>query len=572
MQSGQTFDVARKTAEQQVLAAFHIRNTEQYASFTQLDISQSSDADNILAALSSVLDYGQTPGNLASLIANFQTDIADNGVINNAATLATISASSAALNAQSVASNLNAEYASVSLALTATDISNWIDSDGDGVIGKFKFYQLNATPNTVYTSPAYTAGPDDEGTLATVSAGTLVINGSMVSSSGAVMHSGDLLTIQIESSSNLDSPVTSYIQSNGLRIARFRITTTPLAVSAGPEIGNNGIPGGVQVTDDDSTLLLASSYTCTVSGSGPCIVQLDGGLYTYSLATSSSPTLEGHTYQVNPPYTSAGYNQVAYSSATHSAFIADSAGYLQSFNVATPSSPTFESEAYVTCQGTSVVLSPDQSHAFIADACGGVSQFDISNPNSMTLISTISVSAQAFYMAISPDGKQLLLFDQGYVAVVDISTGTLGTATVISQGSILSGYTNGTTGFANGTYIGNRSIALVTPGGVAIFDVTTPSAPTLVGSLNFANQPTPGGLIAYAAAYINSTGLTYVVANNAFYVLNTSNPATPYFEGSATLQNGPGNIGSVTSSIAATSSGSVAYVVNQGVLNVVAIP
>jgi hypothetical protein len=63
-----------------------------------------------------------------------------------------------------------------------------------------------------------------------------------------------------------------------------------------------------------------------------------------------------------------------------------------------------------------------------------------------------------------------------------------------------------------------------------------------------------------------------VVANNAFYVLNTSNPATPYFEGSATLQNGPGNIGSVTSSIAATSSGSVAYVVNQGVLNVVAIP
>jgi hypothetical protein len=571
--AGSSIEAARQQAEKEVLATFHIRNAESYPDFSQLDLSQTGNANNILAALSSVLDYGETSGNLASLVATFQSDIAGTGTMTDANTLATIAASSKSVVPATIAANLNTEYASESLALTATNISSWIDQDGDGVIGKFKFYQLNATPSTAYPSPQYTAGPDDDGTLASVSEGTLLVNGSAVSSSGAVVHNGDVLTIQLTSSANLDYPVTSYILSNGLKIARFTVTTTPLAVSTGSGIGNNGIPSGVQVTDDGNTLLLVSFDTCTGSGGGTCAAPSNGGLYTYSLATPSSPALEGHTYQVYSPYVWAGYYQVAYSSITHSAFVADSGAYLQSFNVSTPSSPTFESGAYVTCQGMSVVLSLDKSSAFITDSCGGVSQFDISNPNSMTLISSTSINSQARYTAISPDGQQLLLFNQGYVAVVDISTGKLGTVTVISQNSVLSGSTNGAQGFANGVYIGNRSIALVAPSGVSIFDVTTPSAPTIVGSLSFATQQASSGTVAYAATYVKSTGLTYLVANNTFYVLNASDPASPYIEGSATLQIGSGSsVGSDSASISTTSDGSIAYVVSQGMVNVVSIP
>ncbi len=175
-------------------------------------------------------------------------------------------------------------------------------------------------------------------------------------------------------------------------------------------------------------------------------------------------------------------------------------------------------------------------------------------------------------MTISPDGKQLLFFAQGYIGVVDISSGTLGAVTAISQNPVLSGSPNGAQGFANGVYIGSRSIALVAPSGVTIFDVTTPSAPTIVGSLGFANQQTSSGLIGYAAAYVKSTGLTYLVVNNTFYVLNASVPASPYIEGSATLQSGSGFVGSDPASISTTSDGSVAYVVSQGLLNVVTIP
>jgi hypothetical protein len=327
----------------------------------------------------------------------------------------------------------------------------------------------------------------------------------------------------------------------------------------------------VQVTGDGNTLLLASFDTC--ANNCGSVTTSNGGLYTYSLATPSSPSLAGHVYQIYSPYHTADYYQVAYSSTTNSAFIADADGYLQSFNLSTPASPTFDSGASTTCQVMSVVLSLDKTSAFIADSCDNISQYDISNPNNMTLTSKIQVSAQIWNMTISPDGKQLLVFDQGYVGVVDISSGTLGAVTVISQNPVLSGSTNGAQGFANGVYIGSRSIALVAPGGVTIVDITTPSTPAIVGSLSFANQSTSSsGLIGYAATYVQSTGLTYLVANNTFYVLNASNPASPYIEGSAALQSGSGYVGSEPASIAATSSGSVAYVVSQGILNVVSIP
>jgi hypothetical protein len=290
--------------------------------------------------------------------------------------------------------------------------------------------------------------------------------------------------------------------------------TIPTSLTVGPEIANNGIPYAVQVTDDGNTLLLASFDSC-VNNCGD-VTASDGGLYAYSLTTPASPLLEGHVYQIYPPYKWAGYYSLAYSSTVNSAFIADSGGFLQSFDISNPESPIFESGASICCQGVSLVLSLDGVSAFIADAGDNISQFNISNPNDMTLTSSIPLNGeQIWYMAISPDGEQLLAFNQGYVATIDISSGTLGAITVISQTPVLGGSM-----FGNGTYVGNRTVALVGPTGVTIVDITTPDAPAIVGTLSIPNQQSLG-LLDYAAMYIKTAGLTYLVANNTFYVINT---------------------------------------------------
>jgi hypothetical protein len=338
---------------------------------------------------------------------------------------------------------------------------------------------------------------------------------------------------------------------------------TPLSVTVEDEIGNNGIPHAVQVTDDGNTLLLASFDSCVNNCGG--VQNSDGGLYTYSLTTPANPSLEAHAYQIYPPYKWAAYYSVAYSSATYSAFIADADGYLQAFNVSSPASPTFESGASICCQGMSVVLSLDRSSAFIADSGNDISQFDVSNPNNMTLTSSIQIDEQIWYMTISPDGKQLLALDQGYVAIIDISSGTLGAVTVISQNPVLSGSNIG-----NGTYIANRLVALVGFDGVTIVDVTNPAAPVIIGTLSLAGEP-GSGLIDYAATFVKTTGLTYLIANNIFFVLNTSAPSSPYVEGSATLPSGSGLVSLDSTSVVATADGSLAYVVSQGLLDVVAI-
>lgn len=68
-------------------------------------------------------------------------------------------------------------------------------------------------------------------------------------------------------------------------------------------------------------------------------------------------------------------------------------------------------------------------------------------------------------MALSPDGQQLLGFDQGYIAVVDLSSGPLGAVSEIDQDFAITSAPNAAQKFANGVYIGDRMAVFVGPGG-----------------------------------------------------------------------------------------------------------
>ncbi len=182
--SKMTFAAARIQAEGEVLAALNIP-VGSYGAFGTLDLSGSSDGDHILAAISSVFVYGNQAGPQGALINNFQNDLGTSGTITDAATRTALAAAAKALNPAAIAANLNQRYASLGVTLTATDISDWIDEDGDGVVGKFKFQVPDATPSTAFALPKFVID-QIAGTSVSVTAGQLAVNGTPASGSVTV--------------------------------------------------------------------------------------------------------------------------------------------------------------------------------------------------------------------------------------------------------------------------------------------------------------------------------------------------------------------------------------------------
>jgi hypothetical protein len=158
-QSGLSFSAARTQAEGEVLTALGIRKGAIGSAFGTLDIAAGTDAARALAAVSSIFAFGNTAGNLTQLMANFQSDLADDGKISNGATLATLAASSRAINPTQVADNLNRKYAATNAYFMPADISNWVDQDSDGLLGQFKFQVNDASASSVLTLPASVIDP-----------------------------------------------------------------------------------------------------------------------------------------------------------------------------------------------------------------------------------------------------------------------------------------------------------------------------------------------------------------------------------------------------------------------------
>jgi N-acetylneuraminic acid mutarotase len=215
--SGMTFAAAQAQAKGEVLAAFSIHNPSSYASFSTLDLSKGTDSNHILAAISSVIVYGNTSGNVSNLIANIQSDIGTNGAITNAGTQTALLASAKAVSPAAIATNLSQKYASVGASFAPSDISDWLDQDGDGLTGKFKFRIVQATSATDFTFPSFVADPY-AGTPISVSAGQLSVNG--IAKSGSVTtKTGDVITVSPPASFSTGA-LAAYLLSGTTKIGR----------------------------------------------------------------------------------------------------------------------------------------------------------------------------------------------------------------------------------------------------------------------------------------------------------------------------------------------------------------
>jgi hypothetical protein len=189
------FAAARAQAQREVLAAFYIYNSADLmpggvdgtgvlvpGNFSELDISKTAAANQILAAVSSLsVSAGVNGVGISTFLANFEADLADDGLINNSpgfteTVRSQIDKAAAAVNFGTVATNLNSFYKST--GYVGGNMLQWVDSSGGGdrVINRYKFTGTGVI-GTRSQSPAYAAGSDDIGQCMSVSTGTLSVGG-----------------------------------------------------------------------------------------------------------------------------------------------------------------------------------------------------------------------------------------------------------------------------------------------------------------------------------------------------------------------------------------------------------
>jgi Galactose oxidase, central domain/Kelch motif len=228
--SGMTFAAARTQAEGEVLAALNIPRGS-CGAFGSLDLSGSTDGDHILAAASSLFVYRNSGATLSELIAEFQSDLGANGIITNTTTQAALTNAAKQLDPAAVAANLTAEFNSEGLAFTASDITDWLATAGDGVIGKFSFQATHASPTTVFTFPSFVTAAF-AGKPVSATAGELSVNGAPVSGP-VTINAGDTITLSPGTSPFSAGALTAYLISGSTDLAKVTYFTAGIWTSTG---------------------------------------------------------------------------------------------------------------------------------------------------------------------------------------------------------------------------------------------------------------------------------------------------------------------------------------------------
>lgn len=573
-QSKLGFDAARDQAEKEVLAAFKIRNIA-YVDFNGLNISRTGDNDSILLAISSVFLQAantlaqaantSTSQELTQLIAGFASDLADDGVINDATQMQNgktlmenLTAASQSVDLDILAANLTARYRTVvtlTTPLTAANLVKWLDRDGDGVIEKNSLIQENAKANTANTSTAYLVGAGDDGTVASLelldpsAAGILKINGKQYPSSGAIVRAGDKITITLTAGANPNDAVAAYLDINSTRVEKYTVVTAPLTVTLAVKLQSVGSPSGMAISKDSKTLFFTSMPTVSAAG----VPKDNGGLYIYDVTTPSAPSLLKRE-QDPVGGLAAGYYGVALSDANpvYTAYIADSQQQMQvvDINLTDPANPTATLSSQPPASTVSPAMSIVQSaqglpSVFVGTSGYNVKQVDVTNPASPSVKDTQNVNSQPWGLTISPDDSQLIAYSamSPIADEMDISVNAapppayqLGSVTSISNilpaGVMAAAYCGNKQIFAAGVSGKELSFATVDLGSPSE-PSASPSAPIILGQGVAAISAYDGTGV--GVSYSADTNMAYVVVMGEVFLIDLTDLSKPIIRGNFIL-------------------------------------
>ena len=250
------------------------------------------------------------------------------------------------------------------------------------------------------------------------------------------------------------------------------------------DISNPARPVMVAIVDTPG-----SAEGVAVSGSYVYVADWDTGLRVVNITDPTAPVEVGH-------YDTPGYAYGVAVSGSY-AYVADHAAGLRIVNVSTPASPT-SAGSYDT-PGYAWGVAVSGNYAYVADGFAGMVVLNVTNPAAVTEVDTFDALDKVMDVAVSADGDYVFYTDGTAIGVVDITT----PASPVSLGTKLGAELSGS---GMGLFVdGNTLFLAAGTGGLYAIDVTDPSAPSVLESLD-----TPGNAYAVAAS-----GTAAVVADDA---------------------------------------------------------
>lgn len=141
---GSTFIDARTEVEQDILKAFGV-NGLLGATFDSMDISQVGPKNEVLLAISAILQSDNSIAEMSELISKINLDLKEDGTINDSTLKAEIKSNSKNLDLASVRVNIESRYSNLGFPITVGSFDGWVDSDGDDVLNK----DDDDEPNTI---------------------------------------------------------------------------------------------------------------------------------------------------------------------------------------------------------------------------------------------------------------------------------------------------------------------------------------------------------------------------------------------------------------------------------------
>ena len=246
----------------------------------------------------------------------------------------------------------------------------------------------------------------------------------------------------------------------------------------------------------------------------------DWGLYTLDI---SDPTniLVLSTFE--------GYHRAATVSDDETKVFAAAYGEgLKIYDISDPSNIALLG-AYDTPQlAMSVTLSKDENTAFVSDRSGELQIINVSDPTNPSLLSTFYGVGAYGDGALSPDGNTLYLVNWVFLDIVDVSDPSspqlLGyTSTQIDQyGNNVGGYSDALVLSTDGKVAYVESTAY----GLIVADISDPTSPSVVGSIDLDVPNSPGGA---SKLTLSPDGTTIYFAGDTtdLKVIDVRRPGTP---------------------------------------------
>lgn len=291
-----SFAAARLQAQREVLAAFSIYNSAdlfiggtQPAHFGELDLSKKREADQILAALSAVVtQIGGDGGGVSQFLNRFESDLADDGLINNSTKFATplttsMNQAAQAVNFDLVAANLNAFYGST--LYSGENLSRWVDASGgtDRVINRYKSAAKDVAVGTESRSVAYVIGSEDANQCISASTGKLYRNGTLVMTPTIKAVKGESYTLGLTGATGT-AQITGYIQRSAATagVCPDAVPTTGLRRLARHTIT-------LEVSANPSSILKVAKYSSYIYGNGVVALRGDGSIFVWNTNSRGIP-------------------------------------------------------------------------------------------------------------------------------------------------------------------------------------------------------------------------------------------------------------------------------------------